>query len=116
MNRLNHFTLMIFAPILIATGVTGLITQSGSGPMSDAFAYDVFHVVLGVVGLSFVLLKRVDLVRMFNVGFGAIDVYQLAASLLGLFPAAYFRWKTGDDVVHAVIGTALISIGVLARG
>src|SRR5262249_30016476 len=92
MNRLNHFTLMIFAPILIATGAMGLATQSGTGPMSDAFAYDVFHIVFGLVGLSFVLLKRVELVRTFNIGFGAIDLYQLAASLLGIFPAAYFRW------------------------
>src|SRR5262245_8016439 len=116
MSRLNHFTLMIFAPILIATGALGLITQSGAGPMSDAVAYDMFHIVFGAIGLSLVLLKRAPLVRMFNIGFGAIDVYQLAASLLGLFPAAYFRWKWGDDVLHAVIGLALISIGVFARG
>jgi hypothetical protein len=112
---LNRYTLLIFAPILIATGALGLVTQSGTGPMSDAFAYDVFHIVFGVIGIGFVLLKQEKLVRAFNIGFGAIDLYQLVASLLGLFPLTYFRWKWGDDVAHGVIGVALILIGVLSR-
>jgi hypothetical protein len=115
MRRWNYFTLLVFAPILIVTGVLGLITQSGTGLMSDAFAYDVFHIVFGALGVGLVLLKSDPLIRAFNVGFGAIDLYQLLASLLDLFPAEHFRWKWGDDVAHAVIGLALIAVGLLAR-
>jgi hypothetical protein len=56
-------------------------------------------------------LKQEKLVRAFNIGFGAIDLYQLVASLIGLFPLTYFRWKWSDDVAHGVIGVALVAIG-----
>lgn len=115
MRRLNYYTLLVFAPILILTGVMGLITQSGTGLMSDAFAYDVFHIVFGVIGLGLVLLKKEPLIRAFNIGFGAIDLYQLVASLLHLFPEEQFRWKWTDDAAHLLIGVALIVIGLLAR-
>jgi hypothetical protein len=31
------------------------------------------------------------------------------------FPEAYFQWKTADDILHIIIGTALVVIGLLWR-
>lgn len=61
------------------------------------------------------LARREAAIRAFNVGFGLIDLYQALASALGLFPGEYFRWQTADDVLHVVIGTALVAVGLFGR-
>jgi hypothetical protein len=114
-QRLNYYTLLIFGPILILTGVMGLIGPSPGGLMSNAVPYDVFHIVFGALGLGVALSKRPAPIRAFNVGFGLLDLYQAAASFAGLFPAQYFQWRRGDDVLHVVIGAALVAIGALGR-
>ena len=113
--RLNHYTLLVFAPILILTGVLGLLGPTPGNLMSNAVPYDVFHIVFGVIGLAFVLLKKPQLVRYFNIGFGLIDLYQAVASFADLFPKQSFQSHRGDDVLHIVIGLALVTIGVLGR-
>ena len=113
MKNLNYITLIVFAPILILAGVLGFVLPDG--PTSGAPAYNIFHIIFGAFGLILALSKRDDLIRGFNIGFGLIDLYQLAASLMNWFPEEYFRWKTADDCLHAAIGAALIIIGLLGK-
>jgi len=109
MKNLNYYTLLIFAPVLILTGILGFFLPETI--MSGTPAYNVFHILFGTIGLLSVLSKREALVRGFNISFGLIDLYQAAASFLHLFPESHFRWRTGDDVLHIVIGSALVLIG-----
>jgi hypothetical protein len=111
--QLNYFTLLIFAPILILTGISGFILPDGL--MSNAPAYDIFHIVFGLIGLICVVSKKGNLIRTFNMGFGLIDLYQALASFMNWFPEEYFQWKTADDILHIVIGSALIGIGLFGR-
>lgn len=110
---LNRVVLAIFAPVLILTGALGFVLPPG--PMSAAPAYNIFHIVFGALGGALVLARRPGPIRAFNIGFGLIDLYQAVASFLGLFPLAYFQWKTADDVLHVVIGAALVAVGLMGR-
>jgi len=112
-KNLNYYTLLIFAPVLILTGILGFILPETI--MSGAPAYNVFHIVFGTIGLLSVLSKREVLIRGFNISFGLIDLYQAAASFFDLFPESLFRWKTGDDILHIVIGVGLVLIGLYGR-
>ena len=47
----------------------------------------------------------------FNFGFGLIDLYQVVASVFALTPIQYFFWTYADDVLHVLIGFALVLIG-----
>ena len=110
-KNLNYITLSVFAPVLILTGVLGFILPPG--PMSSASAYNIFHIIFGLIGLIFVLSNNQNLIRIFNVGFGLIDLYQAVASFMNWFPESYFQWKIADDILHIVIGGALVLIGLL---
>jgi hypothetical protein len=114
-NSLNAITLRLFAPILVLAGVLGFITPPHLSLMSGATAYNIFHIVFGVIGIIFVLTKNETLIRSFNLGFGLIDLYQAAASFLHLFPEEYFQWKLADDILHIIIGAALVLIGLSGR-
>ncbi len=110
MKNLNYWTLLIFAPILILTGILGFVLPETW--VSGAPEYNVFHIIFGTIGLFSVLSKREVLIRGFNISFGLIDLYQAAASFLHLFPESHFRWRTGDDILHIIIGAALVLIGL----
>jgi hypothetical protein len=112
---LNYLTLLIFAPILILAGILGFIFPSEKSLTSGAPAYNIFHLVFGSIGLLLVLLKNEKLIRAFNIGFGLLDIYQALASFAHLFPERYFQWKATDDVLHIIIGAALIFIGFYGR-
>ena len=58
-----------------------------------------------------VMTNRELLVSLFNFGFGLIDLYQALASVVGLTPIEYFHWTFVDDVLHVLIGFALVLIG-----
>ena len=113
-KNFNYWVLMVFAPVLIVVGIAGFIMPP-TPLSSNAPAYNIFHIIFGVVGLAFVLMKNDQLIRAFNIGFGLIDLYQAAASFLHWFPESYFRWLTGDDILHIVIGAALVLVGICAR-
>ncbi len=115
MERLNYIVLLTFAPILLITGVAGMLGPSPWGLMSTETPYNVLHIVFGALGLALVALRRAPLIRTFNIGFGLIDLAQLAASLAGVWPAALFGWRTGDDVLHLVVGLGLVGIGLSRR-
>jgi hypothetical protein len=111
---MNYYVLLIFAPLLILVGILGFLIPQNKSLTSGAPAYNVFHIVFGLIGLAFVLMKDETLIRGFNIGFGAIDLYQAVASFAHIFPEKYFRWTRVDDVLHVVIGLILIAVGTLA--
>ena len=110
-RRLNLITLGIFAPVLVLAGALGFLIPPHLSLTSGAPDYNVFHLISGTIGIALVWLKKDESIRLFNLGFGAIDLYQALASFLHLFPEQYFRWTTIDDVLHIIIGIALVLIG-----
>ena len=111
---LNVLLLTAFAPILIVAGVLGFITPPSMALMSGAAPYNLFHIFFGLVGMGLLVSKRLPLARAFNIGFGAVDLYQAVASFAGLFPTALFAYKRADDVLHIVLGLLLVGVGILA--
>lgn len=113
MNKkpLNDITLLIFAPLLILTGIAGFLVPADKSLTSGAPAYNVFHLIFGCLGLFIALLREQWLTETFNIGFGLIDLYQAVASHTHIFPERFFRWTTVDDWLHIIIGSALVIIG-----
>jgi hypothetical protein len=48
----------------------------------------------------------------FNFDFGLIDLYQAIASFLNLPPRGFFLWTRVDDILHVVLGVALVLVGL----
>jgi len=111
--RRNWICLAVFGPVLIATGLVGLVVPPERSLMSGATPYDVFHIGFGVLGTSLVLARRTRATAAFNLGFGLVDLYQALAGVLGLFPARLFALRPADHVVHVVLGVALVAMGAL---
>jgi hypothetical protein len=109
-KSLNYYTLLIFAPVLILTGLLGFFLTDGL--MSNAPSYNIFHIIFGLIGLAFVLSGKENLISAFNISFGLLDLYQALASFMNWFPESLFQWKTADDILHIIIGAALVLIGL----
>jgi hypothetical protein len=109
--RWNARLLGAFGPILILTGLGGLVIPPRLALMSGAVPYDLFHIAFGTLGTALVLARRSRGVAMFNLLFGLGDLYQAAAGLLGLFPSDVFRYRTGDHVAHVALGLLLAAVG-----
>ena len=107
---INFITLAIFAPILILTGVAGFLIPAEHSLTSGAPPYNVFHIVFGAIGLMIVWSRKEQLISFFNSGFGLIDLYQALASYLNLPPKNQFLWTRVDDILHILIGLALVII------
>ena len=107
----NYLTLAIFAPVLILVGVAGFLIPAEHSLTSGAPPYNIFHIIFGSVGLIVLWSTKERLVSFFNAGFGLIDLYQTLASRLHLFPEQYFLWTKVDDILHILIGLALVIIG-----
>ena len=107
----NVQLLTAFAPLLLAAGVLGFVVPAHLSLMSGAPAYNIFHIVFGMIGTALVVGKSAVGVAAFNLGFGIVDVYQVVAGVTGVFPARQFRYKPADHVLHAVIGLALAVVG-----
>jgi hypothetical protein len=110
-KSINYITLPIFAPVLILTGVAGFLIPAHRSLTSGAPAYNVFHIVFGFIGLVVLWTGKEMLVNSFNAGFGLIDLYQAVASYAHLPPEQYFLWTPVDDILHVLIGLALVIIG-----
>lgn len=111
----NYYVLIVFAPLLILTGLAGFIIPEKKGLTSGAAAYNIFHIIFGLIGLGVVYSQHDACIRAFNIGFGSIDLYQAAASFLHLFPERHFRWKRADDILHIVIGATLVLVGLFGN-
>lgn len=110
-KTLNQKTLIIFAPLLILTGIAGFVIPEQYSLMSGAAPYNLFHIFFGATGLLITMANSDVLASSFNLGFGLIDLYQVLASVIGLTPIQYFHWTYADDVLHVLIGFALVIIG-----
>jgi hypothetical protein len=110
-TRWNARLLGAFGPILILTGVSGLLLPPRLALMSGAVPYDLFHIAFGALGTALVVARRSRGVAIFNLVFGLGDLYQAAAGLLGLFPADVFHYKPGDHVAHLLFGLLLATVG-----
>jgi len=110
-GSLNYKVLAIFAPLLILVGVAGFLIPAEKSLTSGAPAYNVFHIVFGILGVLILWSGKEKLISFFNAGFGLIDLYQGLASYLNLPPEQYFLWTTVDDVLHVIIGFFLLIIG-----
>ena len=110
-KTLNQKTLMVFAPLLLLTGIAGIVIPEQYSLMSGAAPYNLFHIFFGAIGLMLTMSKSDLLASSFNFGFGLIDLYQVLASAVGLTPIQYFHWTYLDDVLHVLIGFALVIIG-----
>ena len=110
-RSVNHLAVAIFAPVLILTGIAGFLVPAAYGLTSGAAPYNIFHIFFGGFGLLLVWMRKEIWLVVFNLGFGMIDLYQAVASFLHLFPEKYFLWTRVDDILHILIGMALIIIG-----
>jgi hypothetical protein len=110
---MNTLTIAVFAPILVVVGILGFVIPADKAATSGAPAYNVFHLAFGALGIVLAIVGNDAAIRSFNIGFGVIDLYQALASRLHWWPARIFRWTRIDDVLHVVIGVALVVIGVL---
>jgi hypothetical protein len=115
LDNLNFLILAIFAPTLVLVGLIGFIIPPHKSLTSGAAPYNIFHIAFGVIGAIIVMSNHPTAVRVFNIGFGLIDLYQAVASYFGLFPKRLFKWTLVDDILHVVIGVALVVIGLSAR-
>ncbi|HEY2900638.1 MAG TPA: DUF4383 domain-containing protein [Polyangia bacterium] len=111
----SRWLLQIFAPVLIVTGIAGFVVPSQMALMSGACPYNVFHLIAGAVGVVLASRKSARAATAFNVGFGAIDLYQAVAGVMGFFPAAVFALRPADHVVHVVLGLLLVVVGWRGR-
>ena len=109
---LNYYILLVFAPLLVLTGILGFVIPAKKSLTSGAPPYNIFHIIFGSIGLVLVICKCGGGIRAFNIGFGLIDLYQAGASFLHLFPEKHFQWKRADDILHIVIGLALVLVGI----
>jgi hypothetical protein len=107
----NRAVLLVFAPLLLAAGVGGFVIPAEASLMSGAPAYNVFHLVAGLVGCTILATGRRRAIAGFNFGFGLIDLWQAVAGVTGLFPAALFALRPADHVVHLLFGTLLVGFG-----
>ncbi len=110
-KTLNQKTLTILAPLLVLTGIAGFLIPQQYSLLSGAAPYNMFHLIFGAIGLVLMSTNSDLLASSFNFGFGLIDLYQVVASVFGLTPIQYFHWTFADDVVHVILGFALVIIG-----
>jgi len=111
-KTLNYKVLRVFAPILILIAVAGFVIPPENALTSGAAAYDIFHLSFGILGFILLFSKNEKLIRLFNLGFGAIDLYQAFASYAHLFPEQYFQWTEVDDFLHILVGAILVGVGI----
>ena len=109
-KSLNYKVLLVFAPLLLLTGILGFVIAPPSFNSGEP-PYNIFHIFFSIVGLIILLTNKESYIRGFNIGFGLIDLYQAAASFLHLFPESIFKWTRADDILHIVIGAILVFVG-----
>jgi hypothetical protein len=111
-GRRNLRLLALFAPVLVVAGLAGLVLPPRLSLMSGALPYDVFHIAFGLLGLAIVRARSAPGAAFFNLGFGAVDLYQAVAGVAGIFPAALFALRPADHVVHVALGALLVGFGL----
>ncbi len=106
--KINRLLAALMCVVLIGVGLLG--AQLG---MTTSVAYDVFHVIFGVVALAAAVALGGKFAAWFNLGFGAIDLYQAVAYNAGLFPSQLFNLNAVDTLQHWLIGGILVGVALL---
>jgi Domain of unknown function (DUF4383) len=96
----------------VTTGVLGFLFPTRS-LMSSAPAYNVFHIVAGLLGLVIAGARHARGAARFNLPFGLVDLYQAMAGTIDVFPARLFALRPADQVVHLGVGLLLVGLGAL---
>jgi hypothetical protein len=109
----NLWTLGIFSGILILVGVLGFVVPADKAMTSGEAPYNIFHLCFGALGFILLATQSVGAAMAFNIGFGSIDLYQALASRMSWFPKQRFQWTKVDDLLHIVVGAALVVIGIV---
>jgi len=109
---MNTLAIAVFAPILVIVGILGFVIPPDKAATSGAPRYNIFHIVFGSLGIVLAFSGNDAAIRAFNIGFGSLDLYQAIASRRHWWPEKYFRWTKVDDLLHVVIGLALVGVGV----
>ena len=104
--------LAIFAGVLVLVGVLGFVIPADKALTSGAPAYNIFHLCFGALGGAIAMWGNDGSMRAFLIGFGVIDLYQAVASRQNWFPKPQIKWRPADDVLHVVVGIALVAIGI----
>jgi hypothetical protein len=115
-EKLNRIVVSVFAPLLILTGIAGFVVPEQYRLTSDATPYNLFHILFGAIGLFLVSTNKPRWPILFNIGFGLLDLYQALASVMSLWPERAFRWTYTDDILHVILGFALVLIGLYGLG
>ncbi len=97
--------------MLILIGILGFVVPPAKALTSGAPAYNIFHLCFGVLSGAITLSGNDAAMHTFLIGFGVIDLDQAIASRQDWFPKKQFRWRPADDVLHVVVGIALVAIG-----
>lgn len=115
LENINFLLLVIFSPVLILAGILGFIIPAGFKKISTEPAYNIFHIVCGLIG-AMVLLSNHDLVlKTFNLIFGLVSTYLVVASYAHRFPARHFKWTSIDNVIHLVFGILFLVVAFLGE-
>ena len=105
--KVNRLFAMLMVVLLLGSGLIGQRIR-----LSRSNAYDLFHIVFGILALVAVVVQGGKYAAVFNLVFGAIDLYQGVAYNLGLFPSQLFALMPFDTVVHYGLGAALFIVGL----
>jgi hypothetical protein len=106
----NRRLLLIFAPVLILTGIGGFLIPPRLALMSGAAPYNIFHIVAGFVGLGAWWWGSRPAAG-FNLMFGLVDLWLAVAGMTGWFPSALFQLRPADHLVHVLVGLLLVVVG-----
>lgn len=115
LENLNFLTLVIFAPTLVLVGILGFLTPVNLKRISTEPAYNVFHIVCGIVGAVILLSNNDSALKTFNLVFGLINIYQFAASHANQFPVHYFKWTRIDNIIHLILGLFFLIVAFLGQ-
>lgn len=109
-SKTNRVGLVVLSSILVIAGTSGFLVPVANFT-SNASLYNIFHIVSGFIGFAILMYACDRSVKIFNLVFGIVDLYQFAAGQLDFFPNKIFSLQPADDWIHLAFGITLIAIG-----
>jgi hypothetical protein len=113
--KLNTLALGIFSVFIMLLGAIGFLVPKYISVLSNSYAYNLFRVDLGLVGIIMALSGDRKIISYGNLGMGIIFFYQASASFLGLYPIQHFQWTIADDILNADIGLVMMLISLFEK-
>jgi hypothetical protein len=110
--KLNTLSLGLLSVLIMLLGAIGFLVPEYVSVLSTTYAYNLFRVDLGLIGIIMALSGDKRIIRYGNLGMGIIFFYQASASFLELYPIQHFQWTIVDDILNADIGLAMMLISL----